>query len=184
MAQPDEERVLVTFELRGSELILGDEGFELADGTAGELIVPKRSLVPREWDSASDDSDVLPAGAVLRVRMRNPRRKEGLVRMSAHEVQGHEPFQAVEIQLVDALAMVPSVRGRKAKLNHARCWIPSLELKAGSINQAYTKISKAYQPNRLSNTGNVFREVFFKSTERGPDDDFPWLPLDVLRQNA
>lgn len=51
-----------------------------------------------------------------------------------------------------------------------------LELKTPkSLNHAYTLLSQLLETNRLSHTGNVYKQVFFK------ESDEQWYPLDKLR---
>ncbi len=50
--------------------------------------------------------------------------------------------------------------GKKGRLVDCKCFIPSLNLEVNSINEAYTRISQAFEPARRSHTGNVFAKVF------------------------
>ena len=50
--------------------------------------------------------------------------------------------------------------GKKGRLVDCKCFIPSLNLEVKSINEAYTRISEAFEPTRRSHTGNVFAKVF------------------------
>ena len=57
------------------------------------------------------------------------------------------------------------IAGKNGRLKDCPCHIPSLDRVAASINEAYTRISEAYEPARRSHTGNVFSKVF--STHSG-----------------
>lgn len=48
----------------------------------------------------------------------------------------------------------------------------------GSLNHAFTRLSEAYEPWRISHTGNIFTRILYQET----DDAGTWYPLDVLRR--
>lgn len=63
---------------------------------------------------------------------------------------------------------------KKASLCPCACVIPSLGVSAQSLNHAYTQISQAYEPRRLSHAGNVFQLTYAQRGNR-------WWLLDDLR---
>ena len=63
-------------------------------------------------------------------------------------------------------------------MNDAHCGIPALGQSAISLNHAYTLVSKAFEPRRRANTGNVFHRVYFRR------DDGRWAPLDFRRTHV
>ncbi len=62
------------------------------------------------------------------------------------------------------------------KLLDCKCTIPALDREAKSINHAFTLLSEEFEKNRLSHTGNVFKNVFYSSSE-----DNQLKPLGKLR---
>jgi hypothetical protein len=80
----------------------------------------------------------------------------------------------VPFELVDLLWLTLR-SGKRAQLDDCSIKVPALTADAGSVNEAYTKISVAFEPTRRSHTGNVFKRVF---AER---DDGSLEPLDLLR---
>ncbi|MGI8402222.1 MAG: hypothetical protein ACR2NS_11570 [Gemmatimonadaceae bacterium] len=92
----------------------------------------------------------------------------------------------VELHLRDNLYL--KLRGTKrACLLPCDCYVPSLRLKAASLNEAYMKISESYEPWRRSHTGNAFTHMFFKTTPRYgkkalADSETVWESLDSVRR--
>ncbi|NOQ63965.1 MAG: hypothetical protein GQ582_05585 [Methyloprofundus sp.] len=80
----------------------------------------------------------------------------------------------VEIKLLDNLII--TLRGtKKATLNRCYCIIPILNnQQAYSLNHAYTVISEAFEKHRISHSGNVFKDVYYKENSK-------WLPIASLR---
>ena len=64
--------------------------------------------------------------------------------------------------------------GKSSVFADCTCRIPSLNFTAGSVNEAYTRISTAFEPSRRSHTGNVFTCVFYEGK-------VALNPLDELR---
>ena len=56
-----------------------------------------------------------------------------------------------------SLSLIP---GKKAGLTSGKCRIPSLGIEVDSINEALTRISQSFEPDRKSFGGNVFLKVF------------------------
>ena len=69
----------------------------------------------------------------------------------------------VEIKLQTAVQLVIRGDGR-ASLGECNCQIPALpKQKCSSVNEAYTRVSEAFEPSRRSHTGNIFNCVFFEN---------------------
>ena len=49
---------------------------------------------------------------------------------------------------------------------------------ASSINHAYTILSETFEPWRISHTGNIYEQVFYREINRR------WYPLEILRNRA
>lgn len=81
----------------------------------------------------------------------------------------------VEIILCSDLKL--TLRGTKrAKLESCDCYIPLLDANAGSLNQAYTKISQVFERHRASHTGSAFRSMYYFDQAKGE-----CISLDDLR---
>jgi hypothetical protein len=89
-----------------------------------------------------------------------------------------QPWAFVELVLLQALRLVRKPR-KRSRLEDCPGTIPAISLEARSVNHAYSLISEAYEGWRRSHTGNVFREVFFQSSD--PDGLPWWRPLGDLR---
>lgn len=66
---------------------------------------------------------------------------------------------SVEVHLLRDVKLILTP-GKQAMLGSCLCRIPSLDRDVASINEAYTRVSEAFEPKRRSHTGNVFRKVF------------------------
>jgi hypothetical protein len=67
---------------------------------------------------------------------------------------------------------------QEARLEKCQCMITALNIKASSINHAFTIVSEAYETKRLSHTGNVFERAYTRVEPGG------WRTLDQLRLSA
>jgi hypothetical protein len=92
------------------------------------------------------------------------------------DVKDWESFCCVDIVLLEPLRLL--LRGTKqAILKRAPCAIPALGGKqVASVNHAYSVISEAFEPGRMSHTGNAFERARYQ------DDNGIWRPLRVLRE--
>ena len=73
------------------------------------------------------------------------------------------PGSFVEIQMASPVSLVVRGDGRAA-LGECNCRIPALpDHECASINEAYTRISEAFEPTRRSHTGNIFNCVFHET---------------------
>jgi hypothetical protein len=153
---------------------------ELRDGCTGDIVIedfkikdPARVL----QYNAGADVDFLPEGTRLLARI-NPRSvPEHLRKFVIHNKQ---IGSAVEICLTGKLVLF--LRGTKeGTLLPCGCAVPALEKQLEekppiSINQAYSAIATYFEPDRRSNTGNVFNCVYYLQEPLGV-----WQPLRDLR---
>ncbi|BCG63905.1 MAG: hypothetical protein methR_P1651 [Methyloprofundus sp.] len=91
------------------------------------------------------------------------------------DIRGLTNPEFVEIELLDDLKI--TLRGtKKATLSRCKCKIPILNnVEAYSLNHAYTLISQEFEKHRISHSGNVFKDIYYKK------DDNKWLPIDSFR---
>lgn len=127
---------------------------------------------------------MLPAGAELRLILRNPHTASLPARLLQQRVEEHmatsPPFLSglyVVLYIIEDLELV--LRGPKpGQLLSCKVLIPDLELEVQSLNQAYTQISRAFEPHRQSFGGNVFSNFFYEDRSGG---DPVWRSLAALR---
>ena len=148
---------------------------ELKDGTIGDLVVPAHAFTdPKIVVQFSEEriESFLTAGTKL-VAQINPEHVPEQHRKSVEQNLPGFVGSGVEFTLAGDQQMLR--RGTKnAELLPCACSIPSLAEEAKSINHAYTLISQAYEPHRISHTGNVFSKVFYRTNGM-------WEPLKFLR---
>ena len=155
----------------------------LKEGTVGELVVPRHAVKDLEIvdvleahivaEALAAESVILIGVAVGGVpfRLRNKVMHADKLRIAS---PGGLCFVGVE--LLEPLEI--RFRGsKKAVLEAARCRIPALGCHARSVNEAYTRISETFEPERRSHTGNVFLKGFYL-------DGDEWRPLHDLRRRA
>jgi hypothetical protein len=148
---------------------------EMKDGTIGDLVVDAESLVKPEDRAKWTKEKVvrfLPSGSSLWARVKPESVSQELIpfRLEKREWPG-TPLHAVEFVLKTDLTLILRA-GKKAALSECACYIPALKLDTKSVNEAYTKISVAFEPGRRSHAGNVFLCVFYEcnGTFRPLDD--------------
>lgn len=123
------------------------------------------------------DVDFLQAGTELfaRVNLNNvPMDLRGKAEEKEHNTGVPSLFVKIVLQKDASLALTLGKRGR---LVGGECMIPSLKDQAQSINEAYTKIIRVFEPNRRSDSGNVFSVVFIELGQR-------LVKLGTLREEA
>lgn len=155
---------------------------KLKEGTVGDLILPAYAVLD---ERARDDLELeveeqaLPRGTRLLARVTRPAGEDGVVVLRADQVEDERPGAFVEIVLLEPLWI--RIRSTKrACLPACRCAVPALDFEVNSINEAYTRISEAYEPHRASHSGNVFQRVYHEVvTGSGVT---LWRPLDSLRR--
>lgn len=172
--QSNERRVLIPVRWSGGEWkVLDDCSMpELADGTIGELSVPSSAFLnPKDTKPFLDESyvEIRPAGTMLWASISSNHGGPGmheLVRLGLPTKRSHENGYFMVGFLIKEPLML-RLRGTKhASLEPCSCDLPDFQqdIAVGSINQAYTRLSERYEPQRRSHAGNVFQKVFFEST--------------------
>lgn len=152
---------------------------ELKEGVIGELILPEYSVKDKRFLEVSQKEEkieVLPERSIIMVAVNNqnsPDDKKSYLKT----IKAYPPtsYAFVEIILCEPLNLI--IRGsKKANLDGVKCFIPSLDIEASSLNDAYSKISQVFEPKRISHTGNVFNKCYYMH-------DNNWRQLDYLREN-
>ena len=152
---------------------------EIQDGTLIELVLPAWALTKtkeREEITSRRTLNLLPATSSVFLGLSPPRvldkdhdkfiRLEKAVRAAG--------YLLAEVVLVDPLRM--AVDGsERATLEPCGCKISLLNMKAKSLNHALTLLSQRFEPDRISHSGNCFRQGF-AHLENGR-----WSSLDDLR---
>jgi hypothetical protein len=151
----------------------------MADGTPlpkinsdarGELVLfSVYSLVDekdRAFYAAEHEVSFLPKGTSLWARVNNDPVGKNLEKFrTVRHTKLKEPYNFVQFILDSDLKLIRKP-GKNAVLTRCNCTIPAIEGTAGSINEAYTKISTAFEPKRRSHTGNVFQCVFVEDGDK------------------
>lgn len=153
----------------------------IEDGAIGDLIISeykvkdKRFVKISQWE---EYKEILPVESTIMVAVAStniPNDKSKIAKKIKTDLLAGDLY--VSVKLLEPLRLL--IRGSKrSNLLGVKCCIPDLDnFNATSINNAYTKISEVFEPNRKSHTGNVFEKCFYK----GKDDK--WYSLDSLRKN-
>lgn len=152
---------------------------KMKEGTIGDLVVPERSITEKEDVYRLQQEKLvqfLPSGSVVKFAV-NGRHAPAELKQHLEDIAtlGMKKSHAVPV-ILDKMALALRLRGTKlATLERVTCWIPSLEIRAQSLNHAYRLISEQFEPRRISHTGNVFELGYCKPFDR-------WVSLDALRK--
>lgn len=141
---------------------------KLKKGASAELVVYASDLLDEnERNQLISERNIsfLPSGTTLWARVKED---EISTNLSSHRkkltIYPVVPDTFVALLLEDDLQL--KLRAAKgAVLVDCKCSIPSLKAEAKSVNEAYTRISVAFEPSRRAHTGNVFNCVYFESKE-------------------
>ncbi len=183
--QSNERRVLIPVRWSGGEWkVLDDSSMpKLAEGTVGELSVPASAFLnPKDTKPYLEESfaEILPALTMLWASISSNHGGPGmneLVRRGLPAKRSHENgYFMVGFLIKEPLVL--RLRGTKhASLEPCPCDLPGIpqDMAVSSINQAYTRLSEQYEPQRRSHAGNVFQKVYFESTNGS------FKPLEDLR---
>lgn len=128
---------------------------------SGDIIVPAFAVVEKPFAEEffeNDDSELLPAGTIVVVNVRIDTAETGLCTdVECGPLKGN-----VAVKLLEPLYLWH--RGTKSSvLDPCKCMIPCTKEEASSLNHAYTIISKRFETERQTNTGNVFKKVYYKN---------------------
>ncbi len=151
----------------------------LEDGALGDLVVRAEAVLDPEFLARwrhSHVEEMLPAGetVLLAVRYDIPRH------LLHHTVNPKKLIprlngRFVPVRLEEPLRL--RIRARKpAALERCQCYIPALSLRTRSLNHAFASISEAFEPERMTHSGSVFRLGYFLSEDC-------WRPLSLLRDH-
>jgi len=88
--------------------------------------------------------------------------------------RAHRRGDVVELFTYEVLRLKTKMT-RKSSLLSCKALIQGIRMEAESLNQAYRIISKEFEIERRTHTGNVFKNVLFA------DLDGTWKPLSILR---
>jgi hypothetical protein len=141
---------------------------KLTNNTPAELIFRATALLDPE-DRAKYSGElrevILPIQAELWARVKSDAIEN---RLAVHRVPkdiwgvgNHKRNYFVSFHLMQDLYLVNRV-GKSSILEECKCYIPAREMEVSSVNEAYTRISEVFEPERRSHAGNVFRDVFFE----------------------
>lgn len=155
-------------------LVLRDGGAlpDFREGTEAELRIAASSLDNPSLVGqflAEATKPFLPANSPLGAEVKADGISEDLRKHVVNRFTGSRHLTYVPFSVTEELSITLTA-GKKGRLVDCKCFIPSLDLEVKSINEAYTRISEAFEPTRRSHTGNVFAKVFsIQSTLRSLD---------------
>ncbi len=147
----------------------------------GDLVMPAFALLDPEQAEElchEDVSEMLPAGAELMINVNVDTPGKGVLTQTQDpyldlpKMAPKEGF--VRVRLKEPLYLWH--RGTKlSQLSRCNVTLVDLDEKARSLNHAYTIASRKFETKRTSNTGNVFKHVYYKYQDR-------WEQLEWLRE--
>lgn len=147
---------------------------KLKDGVIGELILPAYAVEDKKFlENISKEVivDFLPSGTKLFVEINVKYFEKIDEDLQKFIITDRCHFIEIALQEIQKLKL----RGtKKPQLLSAKCYIPALGKVSSSLNHAYSLISQAYEIERISHIGNVFKKVYYC-------DDFSYCELDTLR---
>lgn len=147
---------------------------KLKDGVIGELILPAYAVEDKKFlENISKEVivDFLPSGTKLFVEINIKYFEKIDEDLQKFIITDRYHFIEIILQEIQKLKL----RGtKKPQLLSAKCYIPALGKVASSLNHAYSLISQAYEIERISHIGNVFKKVYYC-------DNFLYHELDTLR---
>jgi hypothetical protein len=155
---------------------INDGQFRMKDGSAlptfaketeGELVVPAFAIVDdatRARLTGENNVRFLPKGFALYARLKG----EGIPgnlqkRVEPWKISSGQQGVFVRFELLEDL-WITLRTGKRGQLQDCPVNVFALNTTAESVNEAYTKISVAFEPSRRSHSGNVFRCVYVEST--------------------
>lgn len=164
---PHEQTVRIPAKWSNGQWQLFDGGAlpELKDGSIVDLVFPARCLKHLDdielW-TQEVTLPFLPAGTPVYARVNAQKVPPPLLERLAKNVRSNRATTGyVQVTLHKDLT-ITVVPGKKGKLNDCQCSIPALDETAESLNEAYKKIAITFEPNRRSNSGNIFLLAFIE----------------------
>ena len=148
----------------------------ISDGTLADLLVPTQAIQQiNEEEIPEDGILLLGKGSILWARVNSNEISPHIAKFrTPKRMPDGKSMLCVEINLKQDLRLV--AKNKKPSLSPCICFIPALQQQVESVNEAYTKISLAFEPKRRSNAGNVFLVVFV-------EQDAYVVSLDTLRRD-
>lgn len=157
------------------------------EGSHAEIVITA-AFVDDDWfvDMLDRQTQVLmlPARTELRLVLRQPRTESLPARLLHQKVQDMKMDRLglsgvyIVLYLIEDLFLM--LRGPKpGQLLPCRTFMPDLQLEVPSLNQAFTELSRAFEPHRRSFGGNVFSNLYYES--KRPGQEPVWCSLAALR---
>jgi hypothetical protein len=162
-------RLFVTVTNGQCKLLDGQPLPKLKADTHAELMLSPydiEDMEARTRFTSERDVSFLPVGTTLwaRVKPDDVSQQLGKHRKSLAIWPAGEEFGVAIVLQGDLRLLIRT--GKNAILVNCACKIPALGFDADSVNEAYSKISTAFEPSRRSHAGNVFRCVFFQRADK------------------
>lgn len=151
--------------IRNGQVILRDGQClpKLKADTSAELLLSPFDIEDEdERARLTSEKEVpfLPSGTTLWARVKDDNvSRELKIHRTQRQVWPAGQELVVEIKLESDLGLILRA-GKTAALSGCVCKIPALQCSAASVNEAYSRISVAFEPSRRSHSGNVFRCVY------------------------
>src|SRR5215813_11310323 len=161
------------------EFIGGGSLQMLSDGTVGELVVPASAVEDETLlaDLNKEERALFLAEKTQLLFNINPDDAPESLRKFIRYPRPN-PLGGGYVEGILQTDLYLRMRGTKAPtLEGCSCFIPALEEMARSVNHAYTLISTAFEPRRISHVANVFNKVLYEDEKSGQ-----WQKLDHLRE--
>lgn len=182
----DRRTVLVHAIVRAGQLVefyTGRALPELREGAMVDLRVPKTDFKDKEHMNAlavQRHVELLPAGTRLFISL-NADRMPAVAqkRLSVEHVHPFRepPSLGAYVHMKEPVIMWLN-GSKKGFLSAAKCSVPTLgETELGSLNQAYTMLSKEFETGRRSFGGNVFEVAFVDAVNE-------WHSLEAMRDHV
>lgn len=164
----DSQKVKIPIRITNGEIkyYYGGDLPVLKDGIIGDLTIPEYGVQDETFLKTlqfEEFVELFPNGTTIYVVVVDG---QGLImsRTIADKINSEFPmpssYKFIEVILKEPLKL--HLRGnRRSKLIDTKCFIPSLDDVAESLNNTYTKISEKFETTRRSHTGNVFHKCFY-----------------------
>ena len=153
---------------KGNFMILDGKPFPgIVDGTRVDIIVPVNGFMDeRDMLNYGQEHYALMFSAETDLWLNLPSAGSTLYREQRNHPDlvipgGLQNSYFTKITLKDPLAIFMQGTSR-SRLKSCKVLIHLLGEEAISLNQAFTVLSRVYEPQRISHTGNVFRHIYYK----------------------
>ena len=130
-------------------------------GAEAQLVMPAHEIVDQrvaERMHQEIDVEILATGAAVLLSVRRRDTPPSLQSQFDEYIESATQDRIGFVRVVLKAPQILRLRGtKKGELRLTPCHIPALKRDAVSLNQAYTFVSEAFEPERQSHTGNVFQ---------------------------